>query len=153
MKSNFLIVFLTVFLLSACSHLDPSCLEANWYEIGRQDSTQGVTLADGLQKRRQICPLPPDSMQAKAYKNGFSAGLMDYCRFKTGYIYSLSQMEGEAKACPPDLKQSFTNGYEIGSYMKEIQSLQKDIQEKIQDLNKKLDSRGDHFSLINSPDR
>ena len=123
MRSSFLLFFSLLFaLLSACGHFDHSCLEVNWYEIGRQDSTRGLTIAKGLSKRREFCPFKPDSLQAKAYKNGFSAGLRDYCRFKTGYIYSLSQMESKASVCPPDLKPAFAKGYEIGSYMKEIQS-------------------------------
>ena len=88
-----------------------------------------------------------DSIYAKAYKNGFDAGLREYCNFKTGYIYSLSQMEQEVSACPENLKIEFLKGYEAGSYMKEIQSLQNEIQEKIQKLNNKLNSNDSLFSM------
>ena len=92
--------------------------------------------------------LPPDSIYAKAYKNGFDAGLREYCSFKTGYIYSLSQMKQEISACPKNLKMEFIKGYEIGSYMKQIQTLQNEIQEKIQKVNKKLEANSNRFSMI-----
>ena len=143
-------LFYSIFILcfvSACSHLDNSCLEINWHELGRQDSIRGLTLSASFVERQKICPIKSNSIQAKAYKNGFSAGLIGYCNFKTGYIYSLSQMEQEVSACPEDLKMEFIKGYEIGTYMKEIQTLQNEIQEKIQNVNKKLEKRRTRFSM------
>lgn len=148
-KYHFFILFLSFFLsiLSSCNHLDSTCLEVNWYELGRQDSTRGLKQEVSFSQRREICPLASDSIYAKAYKNGFDAGLREYCNFKTGYIYSLSQMEQEVSACPANLKVEFIKGYEAGSYMKEIQSLQNEIQEKIQKLNNKLNNHDSLFSM------
>ncbi len=135
------------YFLPACNHLDSNCLEINWYELGRQDSTRGLKRRVSFEQRREVCPVDSDSIYAKAYKNGFDAGLMEYCSFKTGYIYSLSQMDQEVSACPKTLKKEFVKGYEIGSYMKQIQSLQKEIQEKIQSLNKRLEENDNLFSM------
>ncbi len=131
----------------ACSHLNSSCLEINWYELGRQDSARGVKKSASFAQRRKICPFPSDSIYAKAYKNGFDAGLREYCSFKTGYIYSLSQMKQETSACPQSLKMEFAKGYEVGSYMKKIQSLQNEIQKQIQGVNKKLETHSSRFSM------
>ena len=144
----FFSIILSFYFLTACNHLDSNCLEVNWYELGRQDSTRGLKRKTSFAQRREICPLPSDSIYAKAYKNGFDAGLREYCSFKTGYIYSLSQMKKEISACPEHLKLEFSKGYEIGSYMKQIQSLQNEIQEKIQSLNKKLETHDNRFSMI-----
>ena len=133
--------------ISSCNHLDTSCLEVNWYELGRQDSTRGLHESVSFSKRQEICPIKSNSIQAKAYKNGFSAGLIGYCNFKTGYIYSLSQMKKEVSACPEDLKIEFIRGYEIGTHMKEIQTLQNKIQDKIQSVNKKLEKHNSRFSM------
>ena len=141
------IFLLFFFLFPACSHLDNNCLEVNWYELGRQDSTRGLKRKVSFEQRREICPIDSNSIYAKAYKNGFDAGLREYCSFKTGYIYSLSQMEQEVSACPKSLKKEFIKGYEVGSYMKQIQSLQQEIQEKIQDVNKKLEANDNLFSM------
>ena len=145
-KHFFSFIFILCFV-SACSHLDTSCLEVNWYELGRQDSTRGSTLSASFSERQNICSIKSNSIQAKAYKNGFSTGLISYCNFKTGYIYSLSQMEQEVSACPEDLKMEFVKGYEIGTYMKKIQTLQKEIQDKIQSVNKKLENHNSRFSM------
>ena len=145
-KHFFYFIFILCFL-SACNNLDTSCLEINWYELGRQDSTRGLTQSASFTERQKICPVKSKSIQAKAYKNGFSAGLISYCNFKTGYIYSLSQMKQEVSACPEELKMEFLKGYEIGAYMKKIQTLQNEIQDKIQSLNKKLEKRRPRFSM------
>ena len=144
---HFFSLILLFYSLSACTHLDDSCLDVNWYELGRQDSTRGLKKETSLAQRRRVCSLPADSIYAKAYKNGFDAGLKEYCSFKTGYIYSLSQMDQEVSACPENLKMEFVKGYEIGSYMKQIQSLQKEIQEKIQSVNEKLLRQENRFSM------
>ena len=135
-------------VLSSCQSLDRSCLEVNWYELGRQDSTRGLKRSLSFEQRREVCPITPDSIYAKAYKNGFDGGLREYCSFKTGYIYSLSQMAQEVSACPKALKKEFIKGYEVGSYMKEIQSLQNEIQSKIQTLNKKIEANSHFLSMI-----
>lgn len=148
-KGYFSIIFISFFLfvLSSCNSLNSSCLDVNWYELGQQDSTRGLKKEVSFAQRQKICPLASDSIYAKAYKNGFDAGLREYCNFKTGYIYSLSQMEQEISACPENLKVEFIKGYEAGSYMKEIQSLQNEIQEKIRTLNNKLNSNDSLFSM------
>ena len=145
-KRFFYFTFVLCFI-SSCNHLDTSCLEVNWYELGRQDSTRGLPLSKSFSERQEICPIEPDSIQSKAYKNGFSSGLIGYCNFKTGYIYSLSQMEKKVSACPEDLKIEFIKGYEIGAFMKEIQTLQNEIQNKIHSVNKRLENYRSRFSM------
>ena len=144
-KTFFLLSFL-VFM--SCTHIDTKCYEINWYELGRQDSTKGLTKEKSFSKRQKMCPISSDSIYFKAYENGFLFGLTTYCDFKTGYIYSLSQMNKEVSACPEDLKIKYLKGYEIGSYMKEIQSLQSEIQQKIKQIDKKLRSHEERFSMI-----
>ena len=146
LKYIFLLFSFLVFI--SCTHIDSKCSEINWYEIGRQDSTTGLKKEESFSKRQKMCPVSSDSIYAKAYENGFLFGLTAYCDFKTGYIYSLSQMKQEVSACPEDLKIKFLKGYEIGSYMKEIQSLQSEIQQKIKTIDKKLRNHEERFSMI-----
>lgn len=148
-KTNFFFIlyFALLALLGSCGHLDDRCMEINWYELGRQDSLKSSSKEQSLSYRREICPLRPDSIYTKAYENGFEAGLREYCNFKTGYIYSLSEMEQDVSACPSHLKQEFATGYEVGSYMKKIQSLQQEIQDKIQELDIKLNEQEGRFSM------
>ena len=143
----FLILF-SFFLFVSCSHIDKTCSQINWYELGRQDSTVGLKKEESFAKRQKMCPVSSDSIYAKAYENGFLFGLTAYCNFKTGYIYSLSQMDEKVSACPEELKIKFLKGYEIGSYMKEIQSLQTEIQQKIKTIDKKLRHHEERFSMI-----
>ena len=148
-KISYFLIFscLLLVLPIACGHLDDNCMEINWYELGRQDSLKSSSKEQSLSYRREICPLRPDSIYTKAYENGFEAGLREYCNFKTGYIYSLSEMEQDVSVCPDHLKLEFATGYEIGSYMKQIQSLQQEIQDKIQELDIKLNEQEGRFSM------
>ena len=139
MKAKNLIFYLiSLSLLSACTHLDSSCLNVNWYELGRQDSALGLARKASFARRQNICSLEEGAIQAKAYKNGFDAGLREYCRFKTGYIYGLSQLKEETRGCPERLRVNFEQGYEAGRQMSLIQSLQNQIQEQIHRLEEKL---------------
>lgn len=140
---------LTVFFAVSCNHIDSKCSEINWYELGRQDSTARLKQEESFAKRQKVCPVSSDSIYAKAYENGFLFGLTAYCDFKTGYIYSLSQMGKEVSACPEDLKIKFLKGYEVGFYMKEIQSLQSEIQQKIKTIDEKFRSHEERLSMIN----
>ena len=125
--------------LSACARMDKNrCLNVNWYELGRQDSALGLEQETCFLRRQSACPLDEDSIQAKAYKNGFAAGLREYCRFKTGYIYGLSRLKEETGGCPESLKRNFKQGYEAGRQMNLIQSLQNQIQEQMRRLEEKL---------------
>ena len=125
--------FFTV-LAGGCSHLDSRCPEVNWYEVGRQDSTMGYSLQRSLGERQKVCALGPDSVFTKAYINGFNAGLREYCNFKTGYTYGLSQIERRKNSCPDFLGKNFLRGYSAGRQMAEIQKLQKQMQEKMSAL-------------------
>ena len=138
-KKPFFLIFLIFFLfLGACNHLNKSCLEINWYEVGRQDSTRGRKWEDTFSERKQICSFKKDSHHERSYKNGFDVGLREYCSFKTGYIYGLSKTEEQAKVCPEDLKKKFSNGYEAGTYMTKIQTLQNELQKQIGHLEEKI---------------
>ena len=147
-KKLFVSFFLIFFLfLSACNHLNKSCLEINWYEVGRQDSTRGLEWKNTFSERKRICALKKDSSQAKAYKNGFDSGLREYCRFKTGYIYGLSKSKEQPKVCPEPLRKSFVNGYKAGVYMTEIQTLQSKLQKQINNLEEKIKNYENKKSL------
>ncbi len=150
MGAKNLIFLLSLSLLGACAHIDKSCLDVNWYELGRQDSALGLRLEASFLRRQKVCPLEEEAIQAKAYKNGFDAGLREYCRFKTGYIYGLSQLNEETRGCPEHLKQNFKQGYEAGLLMHDIQSLQNQIQEQIHRLESKLYHHGREVHLLSS---
>ncbi len=137
-KIFFSFFFIFFLLLSACSHLNKNCSKINWYEIGRQDSTRGSKWEDTFLEKKQMCSLRKNSNYERAYKNGFDAGLREYCSFKTGYIYGLSKTKEQSGVCPGSLKKSFVDGYEAGTYMTEIQTLQSELQKQISRLEKKI---------------
>ena len=128
--------FFILILLGACSHLKESCLQINWHEVGRQDSTLGLNFKKSLSKRQKTCSIEKDSVYTKAYQNGFLSGLREYCNFKTGYSYGFSKLKDNFKACSKT--SHFSQGFQSGIYMSEIQSLQKELTERISRIQKQI---------------
>ena len=138
-KKIYFLIFLplfSIFLLS-CNHLQSSCLEVNWYEIGRQDSTRGIEWKQAFSERQRFCYIKEESSQAKAHKNGFNAGIREYCNFRTAYIYGLSKTEHKIESCPPSLREVFKKGYESGQQMAKIQKLENSIKDKVSSIEAK----------------
>ena len=121
-------------------------MSLNWYELGHQDSTKNLSLKDSFKKRQGICYVPKKSIYAKAYQNGFESGLRQYCSFKTGYMSSMYEEKENAKSCPQELKAQFDRGYEVGSRMKTIDSLQSELENKIKQLKTSLKMKDTRFS-------
>jgi len=133
-------VFLILLFISSCTHLKSRCVEINWYELGRQDSMKGHKWQHAFSERNQYCKFDRNKGYKEAYKNGFDAGLREYCSFKTGYIYGVSKSEDQAQVCPESLRTSFVNGYEAGTYMNEIQNLQSQVQKQLNRLEEKVNN-------------
>ena len=62
--------------------MDKACSGINWREMGRQDSARGLSFHQVFEEQQEMCGLDPDSVQAKAYRNGFQAGVREYCSLK-----------------------------------------------------------------------
>ena len=121
-------------MLAACSSLDKTCAGINWREMGRQDSARGRSFHQMFEEQQEMCGLDPDSVQAKAYKNGFQAGIREYCSFKSGYIYGFSELDEKSENCPKGLREAFAYGYKLGGYMSKIQLMKADLESKIQSI-------------------
>ena len=140
---------LLVFLLAAWSVIgcagmsENQCLEADWYEIGRQDGNQGKA-REVFQKHYKRCLEYGVQAQRDAYFCGRAEGLKHYCTYDNG----LSQgRRGRAYrfVCPASLEPDFLAGYENGKlirkYETRIHSLQRDvkaIEKKIKAKEKEL---------------
>ena len=146
MRALYLLLPLCLFLSVSCTSLNQSCLSLNWYELGHQDSTKDSSLKESFKKRQNSCYVPKKSIYAKAYRNGFESGLRQYCSFKTGYMSSMYEEKESSSACPQELKSQFDRGYEIGSRMKIIDSLQNELEGKINQLKQSLKNKDTRFS-------
>lgn len=107
-------LFLFCFFILGCQHTQKFCTRINWYELGRQDGTQGKNKKSALQKRRmEICHIK-DETSVKTYQAGFDQGLGNYCTFKTGYNYGYANITKTNDVCPSVLKDLFIKGYQAG---------------------------------------
>ena len=147
-KIGISLFFIPILFLSGCNHLKRSCLEINWYEVGRQDSRKGLKWEKTFSQRRQVCGFENTSSYQAAYKNGFDAGLREYCSFKTGYIYGLSKTKNQARECPENLRKSFINGYQTGLYIDKIQKKENALQKKLETLEQKVKVYEKHVTKL-----
>lgn len=138
MNKNKWFLILLPLIFSGCSSLDKSCVGINWHEMGRQDSARGLSFNEVFSEKQEMCDLDPESVYTKAYRNGFQAGVREYCNFKTGYIYGFSQLEEKSDSCPPELREVFSYGYRLGGYMSKIQHLKATLENKIESIEKEI---------------
>ena len=83
--------------------------------------------------------MDPESVYAKAYKNGFQNGMREFCNFKTGYIYGfLSAGKKQKTAVPSSLQELFSYGFRLGNYMSKIQQLKATLENKIDSLEREI---------------
>src|SRR6202042_1372132 len=88
-----------------------ACEQTDWYELGRQDGSQGQP-TDRLNKHQKACAkVEPD--WETVYTNGRNAGLVEYCEPKNGY--ELARM-GIAYyyVCPSTVEAQFLSSYRKG---------------------------------------
>lgn len=133
-------LFLSLLWMGGCSSLETNCLGMNWYELGRQASTQGTKWSKGFKKINQSCSMTEaeKSIAVRTYKNGFDSGLREFCNFKTGYTYGFSNSQKKSQVCAAAPQTQFVEGYNAGLYMFKIDELQNQIKTKLNQLEKKL---------------
>src|SRR5262245_5768070 len=65
-------VALITLFFTACSTAPKPCQELDWYEIGRQDGSRGIS-DNNRRTIGVVCPSSDESMAEALYNNGFDA--------------------------------------------------------------------------------
>ena len=138
-KNLSLLVAFALLGLSGCSSMksyQASCDQADWYELGRRDGSQGST-SDRLTQHRQPCAKQFHSDWETMYTNGRNAGLVEYCEPKNGF--ELGRMGiGYMYVCPSTVEPQFLNSYRKGQRAHDLELESKRIDLQIDQLAQRL---------------
>lgn len=135
---------LLVLVLGACTSgalkssepAKASCEQADWYELGRRDGSQG-TPTDRLTGHQKECAKLSNPDWETVYTNGRNAGLVEYCDPKNAY--ELGRM-GVAYyyVCPSTVEPQFLVSYRKGQQAREIELQNQKLDDQIDQLGQKL---------------
>jgi len=125
--------------MTACSGAkveQASCDQADWYELGRRDGSQGST-SERLSKHRQGCAKAFHANWETMYLNGRNAGLVEYCEPKNAY--ELGRMGiAYLYVCPSTVEQPFITAYRRGQRAHDLELESKRLDLQIDQLSQKL---------------
>jgi hypothetical protein len=113
-----------------------TCEQADWYELGRRDGSQGAP-TDRLTKHQKECAQQLNPEWETMYTNGRNAGLVEYCDPKNAY--ELGRMGvSYYYVCPSTVEPQFLGGYRRGQQARELELQNQKLDEKIDDLSQKV---------------
>ena len=130
--------------LIACASLSKNeCLQADWFELGYRDGSQGRSRAV-FQKHYEACRDHNVKADRQTYFDGRKEGLKVFCTEQSGFEKGRAG-RSYSYVCPPALDPEFMAGYERGreiyKYESKVSGLEKrlkTIEKQIQDLEKQL---------------
>lgn len=113
-----------------------TCEQADWYELGRRDGSQGSP-TDRLSQHQKACPKNFTSEWETMYTNGRNAGLVEYCDPKNAY--ELGRMGGAYYyVCPSTVEPQFLTGYRRGQQARDLEIRNQKLDDQINQLAQKL---------------
>ncbi len=130
-------------LLSACSSgmTREECEAVDWRGIGYEDGVQGRSQT-AIAARRQACARHGVTLDLAAYRDGWDAGVRQYCQSSNGYRQGRNGNTYNA-VCPPELEPAFLEAYREGRELYDLQS-------EVQHLNQALDHKRQRLTQLES---
>ncbi len=139
LKSLSVLVLIGAVLLTGCTSSNveqASCDQADWYELGRRDGSQGSS-SDRLDQHRHACSKQFRPDWETMYTNGRNAGLVEYCEPKNGY--ELGRMGiAYLYVCPSTVEPKFVEAYRKGQRAHDLELESKRLDVQIDQLNQRL---------------
>ncbi len=109
-----------------------ACANSDWWELGRQDGTQGEPVGK-YDKRLSECRIGPDKSRENLYLNGRNAGLAEYCQPSNGYEIGRTG-QFYFYVCPVDTEVDFVSRYRIGRKVYQLEIANKNLNKNIESL-------------------
>jgi hypothetical protein len=140
---SFIPVLIAFSALVGCSTLDSgekakqSCLERDWYEVGRRDGSQGL-VPDRMYRFAKECKgEDKHSDWQTIYTNGRNAGLVEYCDPKNAYDLGRSGTKYES-VCPSTVEAAFLKNYDKGMTVRKLEIENQKLTSQLEALNQRL---------------
>ena len=124
-------------LLQGCATLSGNeCETADWWLIGQEDGSEGLSLAH-LEEHRESCTKHGVTPDRDAYAKGHRSGLAVYCTRFTGYKVGRSGRPYHG-ICEGALAEAFEPGLRRGRMVHALETEAWDIQQKRESLGEKI---------------
>lgn len=122
---------LAAFAASGCATLNESeCRSVDWFQLGARDGGAGYS-AGRLGEHRKACSEFGLATDDAAWRQGYDAGLLDYCTADNGYRVG-RRGDHYAQVCPIEEEREFVAAYELGR-----ETLQ--VENEFAELNRRID--------------
>jgi hypothetical protein len=139
-------VFIAFFLGCATKLAKNECLQADWYEIGYIDGTEGAPRSL-FQEHAETCLKYNVHVGREAYYRGRDQGLKVYCRKDKGF--DLGRLGRKYNPiCPQDLEPDFHAGYANGRETYKNKTKISSLKQRLQRIENQIQSKEKqlHFS-------
>lgn len=117
------------------------CELVDWRGIGYEDGLQGRPQTQVAQHRKD-CAQHGVSMDLAAYREGWNAGVAQYCQAANGYRQGRNGA-GYAAVCPSELEPAFLDAYREGRELYDLQS-------EVRRLSQAISTREQRLSQLES---
>ena len=127
------LIFLSLISVS-CTTLrteKPTCLERDWYELGRRDGSQGQNDSK-LNAYKNECSKAFSTQAETLYINGRNAGLVEFCRPENGFDLGRMGIVYE-HVCPAIMESEFMTAYNKGQKTRLEETEQKDFDRQVEE--------------------
>jgi hypothetical protein len=129
MKLFYCLGLTSIFLAGCTGNVkDFACTGQNWAEFGYKMGAEGRSVHE-FDAHKSSCGANLEKGAVKAYLDGYTRGIVEFCTFDNGYALGNKKMPMN-EHCPLEVKASFAKGYAAGKV---------DIEEKIHHLDKAID--------------
>lgn len=113
MKMHVYLLVITVALTGCAGSVkEVACTGQNWAGFGYKMGAEGRSVHE-FDDHRSSCGRNLEKGALKAYLDGYTRGIIEYCTYDNGYTMG-SKNQSISENCPLELRGSYTKGYNIG---------------------------------------
>ncbi len=136
LKIGFLLLILWSLTHCVSTPFDTDCPPRDWFELGRQDGSQGKPLKvfDSHVAQCGDSENPPNKV---LYTNGRNSGLIGYCQASSGFEVGRSG-ERYNSVCPDYLETEFIEAFKKGRKILELQLAKAKVEKEAETLFQQL---------------
>lgn len=138
------LVFVAFFLGCTTGLTKNECLEADWYEIGYIDGTEGAPKSL-FQEHAEACLKYNVHVGREAYYRGRDQGLKVYCKQDKGFDWGRLGRKYN-HVCPKDLEPDFLAGYTKGNKIFKYQSKIATLEQRLRGIEHQIQSKKKQLS-------
>lgn len=114
MKFAYSLIILALLVSCSGNVKEVACTGQNWAEFGYKIGVEGRSVHE-FDTYRSTCKDKLEKGALKAYLDGYTRGIMQFCTYENGYALGLKNQPAN-KNCPAELNAPFLKGHSVGRF-------------------------------------